>query len=364
MRSENGYGAIVSPPDLAGGVADQQARDRLGRAAREATAGARERGHDLDSTSGAGDAFRIIADQVLALPLPGSGQTTARLAALAAVAAVDVTLGRLVEAHADAVAILAELDGPPAQPGQRWAVWAAEGPAATVRAATGPGTATTLSGAKPWCSGATLCTHALVTAAGADGRALYAVELEPQTAHPSSGGWAATGLSGSATETVTFAAAKAVTVGKPGAYLRRPGFWHGAVGVAAVWWGAARGIAAMLYAAAADRDVGPHALAHLGAIEAALAGSAALLRQAGATIDAAPHLGDERLALTVRASVEAAAATVVERTGRALGPGPLSHDRDHARRIADLTVYLRQSHAEGDLARIGELAAADSGGTP
>jgi hypothetical protein len=41
--------------------------------------------------------------------------------------------------------------------------------------------------------------------------------------------------------------------------------------------------------------------------------------------------------------------------GRALGPAPLATDREHAQRVADLTVYLRQHHAERDLARLGEL---------
>jgi hypothetical protein len=41
----------------------------------------------------------------------------------------------------------------------------------------------------------------------------------------------------------------------------------------------------------------------------------------------------------------------------AVGAGPLSHDEAHSRAVADLTVYLRQHHAEGDLARLGELVA-------
>jgi hypothetical protein len=44
------------------------------------------------------------------------------------------------------------------------------------------------------------------------------------------------------------------------------------------------------------------------------------------------------------------------RVGRALGAGPLGHDQAHGRRVADLTVYLRQHHAERDLAELGALA--------
>jgi hypothetical protein len=47
----------------------------------------------------------------------------------------------------------------------------------------------------------------------------------------------------------------------------------------------------------------------------------------------------------------------MHRVGRALGAGPLGHDEAHSRRVADLTVYLRQHHAERDLAELGALVA-------
>ena len=40
---------------------------------------------------------------------------------------------------------------------------------------------------------------------------------------------------------------------------------------------------------------------------------------------------------------------------RALGPGPLTTDDAHARRVSDLRIYLRQHHGERDLARLGRL---------
>jgi hypothetical protein len=53
--------------------------------------------------------------------------------------------------------------------------------------------------------------------------------------------------------------------------------------------------------------------------------------------------------------VEAAAEETLARAGRALGAGPLAADGDHPRRVADLTLYLRQSHAELDLEELGRL---------
>ena len=85
--------------------------------------------------------------------------------------------GRLAEAHADATAILAELGGEPPKPGELWAVSAAESAEVTLTVDEADGVAK-LNGTKPWCSGAGLCTHALVTAHHPDGdRGLYAVDL-------------------------------------------------------------------------------------------------------------------------------------------------------------------------------------------
>jgi hypothetical protein len=150
-------------------------------------------------------------------------------------------------------------------------------------------------------------------------------------------------------------------IGAPNAYLTRAGFWSGAVGVAACWHGGALSVGETLCRRVRER-ADPHRLAHLGAIEAALLGSAAILRSAAEAIDADP--GDtkgnaEQWAFAVRAGVERAATEVIERVGRALGAEPLAHDGAHARRVADLTLYLRQSHGEVDLARLGELVALD-----
>ena len=60
----------------------------------------------------------------------------------------------------------------------------------------------------------------------------------------------------------------------------------------------------------------------------------------------------------VRATVAAACDEILTRAGRALGPAPLALDAEHAKRVSDLTLYVRQHHAERDLASLG-LALAD-----
>ena len=307
----------------------------------------------------AGVVRQWIKSGVLDLPLPGGGGTATRWRRLAELAETDVTAGRLAEAHLDAVAILAELDGPTPQPGQWWGVWAAESGNA-VLSAREQGSTATLDGTKVWCSGAALCTHALVTARLPSGeRALFAVDLHAHGVRPLPSTWRNAGMAESDTRSVQFTSTPAVPVGRPGEYLSRPGFWHGAAGVAACWVGGARAVAAPLYARAAGADA--HTLAHLGAVDAALAAADATLKAVADEFDADPLNRKGRaelLARRARAVAETAVDQALARTGRALGPGPLSMDGAHAARVADLSIYVRQSHAERDLARLGELAGA------
>jgi alkylation response protein AidB-like acyl-CoA dehydrogenase len=293
----------------------------------------------------------------LDVPLPGSGATWERWTAFADLAGEDLSLARLGEGHADAIAILAELGGPRPEQGSRWGVWAANPPGPNVTASRRHG-GWVLDGTKQYCSGARTCTHALVTAAADDGPRLFAVTTGELV--PDEGSWPATGMAGSDTLDVGFPSVAAEPVGPPEGYTSRPGFSHGGVGVAACWYGGARAVAQALTNAASKRPVGPHALAHLGAVDLGLRTVRAALRQAASEIDADP--GDLRAeggprALRTRALTEAVASDVLARTGRALGAGPLSHDEAHSRAVADLTVYLRQHHAERDLEQLGELVA-------
>jgi alkylation response protein AidB-like acyl-CoA dehydrogenase len=302
---------------------------------------------------------RWLAAGELDLPLPGSGRTAQRWRRLSELAETDVVAGRLAEAHTDAVAILSELGGPNPQPSQLWGVWAAEAGEAAVRA-DGGGDDMTLDGTKVWCSGAGICTHALVTARiDADRRGLFAVDLSDDRVRPLAAHWHNAGMADSDTRSVQFTGAPAVTVGAPGEYLDRPGFWHGAIGVSACWLGGARAVAAPLYRRAVCDSADPHALAHLGAVDAAIAAAEATLLTAACQVDADPLNRERRaelIARRARAVVETAVEEAIARTGRALGPGPLAQDAGHARRVADLTMYVRQSHAERDLAKLGRLA--------
>lgn len=292
-------------------------------------------------------------------PLPGSGRTGDRFAALCSIAEQDLCLARLAEGHADALAILAELAGPVPGPAERWGVWAAEPPGGGVTA-TRAGDGWELNGVKQYCSGAHSCTHALVTATAEDGRRLFAVEVQAPGCSPVEDSWQAIGMAGSDTPDVLFRSVPAVAVGGVGEYLTRPGFQHGGIGVAACWYGGARAVAATLRRAAAGRGPDPHTDAHLGHIDMQLHAARTVLERAAAEIDEDPldRDGGARVrSLRVRALVESVCTEVLTRVGRATGAGPLCHDVRHARNVSDLTVYIRQHHAERNLAELGALVA-------
>jgi alkylation response protein AidB-like acyl-CoA dehydrogenase len=307
-----------------------------------------------------------LDDGLLDLPVPGGGRTAERFRTLAEIARVDLDLARLAEAHADAQAIIVELTGDapdrllPPRPGsgrRLWGVWAANPPTAAVTAIQTPD-GWRIDGTKPWCSGAGCADAALVTAQAVDGYRLFAVDLHDPSAEPVDGTWPARSMSGSDARSVRFSDTPATPVGGIDGYLTRSGFWHGAVGVAAVWLGGAVEVAEPLWAAARRRPLHPHALAHAGAADAALAAARSTVEEAATAFDADPgntSADAELVARRARAVVERAAVEVIDRVARALGAAPLALDAGHAKRVGDLQLYLRQSHAERDLEALGQL---------
>jgi alkylation response protein AidB-like acyl-CoA dehydrogenase len=265
-----------------------------------------------------GELLRALIEARLdRLPMPGHGATLARWQALGAVAAHDLALVKLYEGHTDALAILTELEGPPPEDGSAWAVWAAEPPDAKLRA----NGDCRLSGTKAWCSGAASVTHALVTAWNErDESVLAAVDLRQPGVTVTESGWKAVGMQASASVDVRFENVPARQIGAPRAYLERPGFWQGGAGIAACWFGA----------------------------------TAALLRETAAFIDRTPKADAMLPTMRARLGAEHAGSLVMAHAGRALGAGPLCRDSHFAHLMADLPVFIRQSHAERDEASLAQ----------
>lgn len=298
-------------------------------------------------------------------PRAGGGATASLWKLLADTAHEDVAAARILEPHLDALGILAQsgtdldanrdpwgLRGIGVDARSSWGVFAAEGAGMRLDAReTEMGW--TLHGRKPWCSLAAHLTHALVTAFVGDERRLFAVALRQERVSPHDGPWVARGLSGIVSAPVDFSGAAAAPVGEAGWYLRRPGFAWGGMSVAACWWGGALGLRDALAEAAAAERADQVALVHLGRADAALWASRAVLHEAAALIDQDSG-GDRRLlAERVRGCVYDSATLVLSEADAALGPLPLVADERHARRVADLHLYLRQHHGLRDAARLG-----------
>ena len=293
--------------------------------------------------------FRTVAQEVL--PLPGSGDTPARLRRLIEMGLEDLSLAKLAEAHWDAVSILAEANREPEN--ATYAVWASEPPSGELTLTEGEG-GLIISGRKPFCSGLGLVDRALITVR--EPRPLLLdIDLQQQTERfmMDCSLWATDAFRATRTGTITFKnfrISKADIVGGENFYLDRPGFWNGACGPAACWVGGAAGL--LTYAKQTKRD-DPHTLAHLGAMDATLWMMRAALEGAGIEMDHAGVSGGMVCALRLRHIVEQGCTEILRRLTRAYGPHPLAMDAEVSRRYQELDVYLRQTHGERDLESLG-----------
>ncbi len=298
-------------------------------------------------------------------PLPGSGETPLLWELLASTAAADVAVARVLEPHLDARAILhqaglpVELEDVDADARSTWGVFAAEGPGMKVTAAE-RGSTWLLQGTKPWCSLAGQLTHALVTAHVQDTRRLFAVDLRQDAVSADAGPWFPRGLSQVVSAPVHFNSARAIPVGEAGWYLERPGFQWGGLAVAACWWGGAVGVARSLYEWARRGNPDQLAMSALGAVDTELNAARSVLREAAVGIDdPSPSASSEAMtALRARNLVAEVVDSTILRVGHARGPGPLVNDEAHARRVADLQLYVRQHHAAHDHAALGRALVA------
>lgn len=301
------------------------------------------------------------------LPTPGGGETLRLWESLATLGAVDLTVARVVEPHLDALAIIAEAsrDGVSAvaELGATsvWGVFAAEG-GPRLKASLS-GAAWTLSGSKPWCSLSDQVSHALITAwVDEHRRCLFAVDMSHLGVRQvDDTPWVARGLARVRSAGLQLTEVPAVPVGEPGWYLQRPGFAWGGAGVAAIWYGAAVQVARRVRTSSLQREPDQIALTHLGAIDVALTRARAVLLAAARVVDgplSAPQ-DAARLALRVRQVVVDSAEEILGRAAHTLGPGPLALEEDHARRTADLELYVRQHHAERDTAALGRTTLTD-----
>ncbi|WP_026541958.1 acyl-CoA dehydrogenase family protein [Paenarthrobacter nicotinovorans] len=303
-------------------------------------------------------------------PKPGEGNTAKLWELLASVTAVDVAAGRVLEPHLDALAILEQADSP-ATPEGAWGVFAAEGPGLKLEAKRDDAGNYVLNGSKPWCSLAAELDGAVITAHAEDNsRAAFAVDLKHPGVSCETPLWTSRGLQEIPSGTVHFDQVPATPVGGEGWYFARPGFAWGGMGVAACWLGGAVAVArdfraSLLQGADNGRDPDQVALASLGEVDRILTSVTGYLAQTAERIDtgepenpdghnsSTPSAWSE--ALRVRGTVAAAVERVQTVVTQNLGPAPLAFNEAYGKRMADLSLYIRQHHAMRDDAQLGAL---------
>ncbi|MEQ4567561.1 acyl-CoA dehydrogenase family protein [Paenarthrobacter sp. CAP02] len=300
-------------------------------------------------------------------PTPGNGNTAKLWELLASVTSVDVAAGRVLEPHLDAVGILAQAQQP--HPEGAWGVFAAEGPGLKLEAKQEADGSYVLSGSKPWCSLAAQLDGAIVTAhvAADNTRAAFAVNLKHSGVTAETPEWTSRGLKEIPSGTVHFDHVPATPVGGAGWYFERPGFAWGGMGVAACWLGGAVAVArdfrdSLARASDNGREPDQIALASLGEVDRIIASVTGYLAQTAERIDAGdlaepgePGESPWPEALRVRGTVASAVERVQTLVAQNLGPGPLAFNEQYGKRMADLSLYVRQHHAMRDDAQLGAL---------
>ena len=283
------------------------------------------------------------------IPHPGEGETLARWKILAKVGSTNLNLAKWFESHLDALSILNELNYSPVNTGL-WAVWAAEGSTPPIHFKQA-----LCSGQKNWCSGAGLVDYGLLTYRDECNQSqLFIVDMHQPNIQIKHNGWNAVGMQHTRTASLSFDQVSAKALGQSNAYLERPGFWHGAAGVAACWFGAAARLADFLYQACQTK---PHAyrLRYLGEVSTLLFTTKQYFHHVANQIDQYPKQSHELIIRILRTKVEQTAQLVLDQVGKALGARPFCENRTFAALAADLPVFLRQSHAAFDLEQIAKL---------
>ncbi|MGP5548558.1 acyl-CoA dehydrogenase [Psychrobacter alimentarius] len=301
--------------------------------------------------------LNILVSYSRKIPHPASGMaehnrlsnTLIRWQVLAYVASIDLTLAKWFESHLDALSILDEIGYSEIGKGL-WAVWAAEGHSDPLRYEQGKAI-----GHKAWCSGANIIDQALVTYRNSNNQSqLLIIDMHQAGIEIDNNEWQAVGMEATDTATVKFCGVSASLVGKENAYLDRVGFWHGAAGVAACWYGASAYLANYLITAYQQKPNNYKAM-YLGEIATVLAVTQQYFYHVAHLIDTEPSVCHELAIRQLRVQVEKIARHTVEIVGQALGAAPFCRNAHFARLSSDLSVFIRQSHGAFDLQKIGEL---------
>ncbi len=297
------------------------------------------------------------------------------LEALASIGGEDASLGRLAEGHINALQLVRTFGSSEqrtclasnVEDGALFGVWNTED-ADALRVVDERGDSFVIAGRKSFCSGAHILDYALVTVRHAGGAQLCLIDLADAALSIDAGSWRPLGMLDSDSFTVAWHDAvlqRERVVGSRDDYYRQPWFGGGAVRFCAVQWGVARAIFTDLvrYLRTRERDADPHQLARIGRARIAIQTGRLWLDGAAARWTAYDDTPTDANAETVvaiaremRFAIEAVAREVMMLCETSVGARGLLEPHPFARRIADLTMYLRQPNPDGALVDVGRAA--------
>lgn len=304
-------------------------------------------------TSAAVDDFVQNARCGVSLPAPGHGETAERFASLRRSSHMNASVGRLLEAHEDAVAILAEAAVlPPAH--TSLAVWAS-GPTDNVRL-TRNANSYTLSGSRSFCGGAAIVDAALVLCESSEGEQIVLVDVTSANVHVDPTSWTVPAFREAGICTVHFDDIEVTPpqcIGPPNWYGARSGFWFGAMGVAALW----AGLADSLFERLPELQRRKDSLSELAfaTIDTSMWSVSALLSYAADRIDG--HHTDRRQpnlfgmvdAVSCRHAIRTHIDVAIKCFDEEVGPAPYVRDAALAQLRSELAIALSQHHGQRDL---------------
>ncbi len=311
--------------------------------------------------------FRTWARSGSPLPLPGAGNTAERFRLLRQSAAADASLGRLVEAHGDALAILNDAHVGHGQPAAL-AVWASGATSDVVLHQLQRGYA--VNGTRKFCGGAPIVDAAIVTTHGPEGEQLVLIDLHLPGVQIDTSTWKTRAFTDAGISTVRFDDVRINDedlVGPPQWYSQRPGFWFGAVGVAALWAGMADSVLSMLPELKRHDDqlsdaAEGRAIAAMWAVSALLDKAAQEMdRKHGGHLGHTGHSGNtghtsssaQALGLACRQCVRSEIESALVAFDQEVGPAATALNPQLAVKRLELSLALAQSHGARDLAVLG-----------
>jgi len=293
------------------------------------------------------DALRRAGALSPGLPVAGAGRADELAEMLTLVGRGNLSIGRIIEAHVNALHLMARFGGV-ADDGQLYALWVTDPPAGGLRMRRAGGRIL-LNGGKQFCSGAGHATGALVTAEDVDGSTrMLVVPLgigERVTPLPSP----LQGMRAAVTGAVDFSGCEVpagAVLGGPGDYLQEPDFSAGAWRGSAVALGGLIALLdhAMTQLRASGRGDNTHSQARMG--QAIIARETSRMWVgAAARVAGDPAADTDFRVATVglaRIAVEAACLDAMRLIQRSMGLSSFRQGNPIELICRDLATYLRQ----------------------